>query len=146
VTTAADWERARAIRHQVFVVEQRCPPEEEFDRFDRESRHFLGWAGGRAVATARWRAVVAAPPHGEAAKLERFAVLAPCRGRGWGRALVEHLAADARRAGHRTLLLHAQAHLEGYYAALGFAATGDRFVEAGLPHVRMVSSVPPPDA
>jgi len=96
----------------------------------------LGWIGGEAVATARWREV-----HWEgdrAAKLERFAVLPAHRGRGHGRALVARLVAEARAAGYAVLVVHAQTHLERFYAGFGFARRGRRFVEAGIPHVLMV--------
>jgi predicted GNAT family N-acyltransferase len=131
-----DWPAVAAIRTRVFVEEQRCPPDEEFDRHEAVSRHFLGLAGGRPVAAARWREV--STPVGPAAKLERFAVLPGHRGRGRGAALVRHLLADAGAAGHRRFVLHAQAHLEDFYRRLGFTPTGERFEEAGIPHLKMV--------
>ena len=137
VTSADDWRRAMAIRQRVFVEEQACPPEEEFDGLDPACRHVLGWIGREAVATARWREV---PWEGRrAAKLERFAVLPEHRGGGRGRALVAWVIADARAAGYAVLVLHAQAHLERFYAGFGFAARGERFVEASIPHLLMVN-------
>lgn len=127
-----------AIRRRVFVEEQACPPEEEFDGLDSQCRHVLGWIGGMAVATARWREVPW--EGGRAAKLERFAVLPEHRGGGRGRALVAWVIADARAAGHAVLVLHAQAHLERFYAGFGFETRGEGFVEAGIPHVLMVSA------
>ena len=41
-------------------------------------------------------------------------------------------------AGDRRLLIHAQAHLERWYASLGFRRQGDTFMEAEIPHVIMV--------
>jgi predicted GNAT family N-acyltransferase len=136
VSSDADWDAARAIREQVFIVEQDCPPEEEWDAHDATSRHLLGWLGTTPVATARWRTV----PYGEvlAAKLERFAVLPAYRGHGYGRALVKYALADARRAGFTAFVLHAQAHLEDFYAAFGFETVSGVFEEAGIPHVKMV--------
>ena len=136
VATEADWDAARHIRTVVFIEEQACPPEEEWDGADATSRHLLGWADDTPVATARWRTV---PHDGHlVAKLERFAVLAPYRGRGYGRRMVEAAMADARDAGFPDQMLHAQAHLEAFYASLGFRSTGRRFMEAGIPHVEMV--------
>jgi len=131
-----DWQQARRIREQVFIEEQNCPPAKEWDGHDETSRHVLGWVDGAAVATARWRAV----PHGDAivAKLERFAVLSVHRGQGYGTQLVEQVLDDARRAGFDTFLVHAQAHLEDWYADLGFESTGRTFDEVGIPHVEMV--------
>jgi predicted GNAT family N-acyltransferase len=131
-----DLQAARDIRTRVFVEEQDCEPEEEWDGHDETSRHVLGVVDGTPVATARWRAV----PHGEAvvAKLERFAVLPAHRGEGYGTQLVEAVVDDARRAGFETFVLHSQAHLEDWYERFGFESTGRRFQEAGIPHVEMV--------
>lgn len=131
-----DLQAARDIRTQVFVVEQGCDPEEEWDGHDDTSRHVLGLVDGTPVATARWRAV----PHGEevAAKLERFAVLEAHRGEGHGAHLVEAVLNDAQRAGFDTFVLHSQAHLEEWYEQFGFQSTGRRFEEAGIPHVEMI--------
>jgi predicted GNAT family N-acyltransferase len=133
---AAELQAARTIRRRVFVDEQACPPEEEFDAFDETSRHFLALDRGRAVGAARWRWVE--DGGSTTAKLERFAVLPEARGRGVGRALVAHLLADARAAGARRFLLHAQTHLLPLYGDFGFRAEGPGFVEAGIPHRRMV--------
>lgn len=132
----AEWKKARAIRTKVFVEEQDCPPNEEWDGHDATSRHVLGWVDGEAVATARWRTV----PHDEniVAKLERFAVLPSHRGQGHGTQLVHSVLEDARRAGFDTFLVHAQAHLENWYEELGFESTGRTFEEVGIPHVQMV--------
>ncbi|RMH66811.1 MAG: GNAT family N-acetyltransferase [Bacteroidetes bacterium] len=136
VTSPSGWEQARMIRQRVFVEEQACPPEEEWDAYDETSRHVVAWQGAEPVGTARWRAV--RYDGRPAAKLERFAVLPAYRGRGYGRRLVEWVMEDARRAGFTTFVLHAQAHLEGFYRSLGFDALDERFMEAGIPHVRMV--------
>lgn len=135
--SAADWQRVVAIRTRVFVEGQDCPPEEEFDGLDPHCRHVLAWLGGEPVGTARWREVTT-PDGRPAAKLERFAVLPEHQGKGYGRALVAHLLDEARAAGHRSFILHAQAHLERFYAGFGFERRGEGFIEAGIPHVRMV--------
>ncbi len=136
VESDAEWQAARAIRERVFIEEQDCPPEEEWDGYDATSRHLLGFVEGEAVAAARWRSVA---HEGEiVAKLERFAVLPAYRGRGCGRALVRYAVADARRAGFTACYLHAQVHLKRFYASLGFRAGGERFIEAGIPHVAMI--------
>jgi predicted GNAT family N-acyltransferase len=136
VQSEDDWQRARAIREHVFVDEQGCPPEAEWDGHDETSRHVLGRVDGEVVATARWRAV----PHDDeiVAKLERFAVLPDHRGQDYGTQLVEYVLDDARRAGFDTFLVHAQAPLEDWYAALGFESTGRTFEEVGIPHVEMI--------
>ena len=137
--TSADtddaWRAVQAIRTKVFVEEQACPVDEEFDGLDADAHQVLGFVGDHAIATARWREV---EKHGvRYAKLERFAVLAAHRGGGTGRRLVADVIERARAAGHDRFLVHAQAHLQGFYESFGFAAEGERFEEAGIPHVRM---------
>jgi predicted GNAT family N-acyltransferase len=146
VEAEADWAEARRIRARVFIEEQACPPEEEWDAHDApEARgvtvhHLLGEAGGAAVAVARWRPVVyeGAP----AAKLERFAVVPEARGLGYGRQMVAHALAEARAVGFSRFVLHAQAHLERLYGSFGFRRVGDPFEEAGIPHVKMALADP----
>ena len=135
--TEPDWEAVRAIRQLVFVEEQACPPADEWDAYDAPERrgkdvhHLLATVGGAPVGVARWRAA------GEAAKLERFAVLPEARGRGVARALVAEALAAARRAGHRRFVLHAQAYLRAFYESFGFQAEGEPFDEVGIEHVKM---------
>ena len=138
-------EEARAIRTAVFIEEQDCPPEEEWDGHDATARHLLArFDDGTAVGTARWRTVL----HGETpvAKLERFAVRKAHRGSGIGTQLVHAAISHAEQAGFSTQKLHAQAHLETYYARFGFRSTGEQFTEAGIPHVAMVRSSDAEDA
>lgn len=146
VESEAEWRQAKAIRRRVFIEEQDCPPEEEWDGLDAVSRHVLGLVDGTPVATARWRTV----PYREelVAKLERFAVLPAHRGNGYGRQLVSYVLRDARRAGFDTFVLHAQAHLESFYASFGFERVGEPFAEAGILHVKMVkhNAVPAPSS
>ena len=137
---------ARRIRQVVFVEEQACPPELEWDAHDageargRSCFHLLGYAGGEPVAVARWR------PVGDAAKLERFAVLREHRGQGLARQMVAATLAAARAAGHDRFVLHAQSHLEGFYGSFGFRRTGEPFDEAGIEHVKMVLNERAPSA
>jgi len=142
VTTEADWREARRIRHRVFIEEQGCPPEEEWDAWDTpEARgqtchHLLGLVDDTSIATARWRPVE--HKGRAAAKLVRFAVLPEWRGRGYGRAMVEAAIREARMAGFTAFMLHAQTYLEALYLSFGFEPVGDVFEEAGIPHIAMV--------
>ena len=138
----ADWEAAQDIRSRVFIDEQGCPPEEEWDEYDAPAArgatcvHLVGLLRGQPVATARWREVALAGA--PAAKLERFAVLPRFRGLGLGRRLVAATMEDARTAGLDRFTLHAQSHLVPFYTDFGFAPAGAPFDEAGIEHVKMV--------
>lgn len=136
----ADWQHVRAIRQLVFVEEQACAPEDEWDRYDvpeargRTVHHLVGMVAGVPAAAARWRPI---GNEQTTAKLERFAVLPAFRGRGFGRQMIEHAMAEAQAAGCERLVLHAQAYLVDLYRQLGFEAVGEPFDEAGIEHVKM---------
>lgn len=117
------------IRREVFCREQGVAEEEEIDGLDGECRHYLAFADGAAVATARTRLLADGM-----AKIERVAVRLPWRRRGIGRALMEHVIADL---GPVPITLNAQLHTVGFYAGLGFVPEGEVFEEAGIDHLRM---------
>ncbi len=131
-----EWEAVKAIRTQVFIEEQHCPCELEWDKYEEISRHVLGSVDGEPMAAARWRML--AYKQRPAAKLERFSVLREYRGKGYGKALVSWVIEDARRAGLGEFIGHAQQHLEDFYRSFGFQTVGDPFEEVGIPHIMMV--------
>ncbi len=131
-----EWEAVKAIRTQVFIEEQNCPCELEWDKYEEISRHVLGLVDGEPIAAARWRML--AYRQRPSARLERFSVLRDYRGKGYGKALVSWVIEDARRAGFGEYILHAQLHLEDFYRSFGFQTVGDPFEEVGIPHIRMV--------
>jgi predicted GNAT family N-acyltransferase len=120
---------ARAVREQVFIVEQNVPRGLEWDEWDARSDHAVALeSNGLCIGTARLL------PDG---RLGRMAVLREWRRRGAGAALARALIARARALGMRRLVLHAQTHAAPFYRGLGFAEQGPIFEEAGIPHVRM---------
>lgn len=131
----ADFERdyaaIRAIRFEVFVDEQRVPPDTEMDERDGECSHVLAVdASGKPVGTGRLDL-------GLEGKIGRMAVLAPARGRGVGRAILEVLHGCAREAGLASVWCHAQVAAQPFYERAGYDAEGDTFLEADIVHVRM---------
>ena len=137
----ADWAAVQDVRRRVFIEEQGVLEADEWDAHDaptarsRTVHHLLAVLEGEPVGAARWRAVSL---EGEPwAKLERFAVVPSARGAGVGRALVARALEDARAAGHLRFVLHAQTYVAGLYAAFGFEAEGEAFLEDGLEHVKM---------
>jgi len=126
----ADRDALHAIRKSVFVDEQRVPEELEWDGIDVHCRHALACAlDGSPIGTGRLL------PDGH---IGRMAVLTSWRRRGVGSAILTFLIQLARRNGFETVRLHAQTHALGFYARHGFAASGEEFMEAGIPH-RMMS-------
>lgn len=123
-------EKVFAIRRQVFVVEQHCPPELEWE-FEDESIHFLATVNGVPAGAARWRKT------NKGYKLERFAVLFEFRNMGVGQRLVKSVLADLP-ADASYVYLHAQIQAVGLYQKFGFEKTGPEFEEAGIKHFKMI--------
>lgn len=117
------------LRDLVFVVGQGITCEPEVDGRDPECTHAqLRDADGTLLATARVFHQVAPLVVG------RVAVHPTHQRGGIGTRLMRDLQAWL---GPRPAVLHAQAHLEGWYASLGWVRHGPLFVEAEIPHVEM---------
>ena len=120
---------AFAIRHEVFVVDQNCPADLEYE-FEEESTHFLVIVNNTAVATARHRKTK------KGYKLERFAVFESERGKGYGNHVLTAILKDLRDyAG--LIYMHAQEQVLPFYEKLGFKKEGGVFEEAGIMHYKM---------
>ncbi|HZX58533.1 MAG TPA: GNAT family N-acetyltransferase [Mucilaginibacter sp.] len=130
VTDPADLEKVFAIRREVFVGEQNCPPELEWEHED-ESNHFLATVDGVPAGASRWRKT------DKGYKLERFAVLKKFRGNGVGQELVKTVLADLP-ADADYVYLHAQVDAVTLYERFNFEKTGPEFVEAGIRHYKMI--------
>lgn len=123
-------EKASEIRRHVFVVEQDCPPELEYEN-EEICQHYLAYFNGIPAATARWRTT------NNGIKLERFAVLNEYRRKGIALALVNRLMNDVKPF-IKPIYLHAQIDAMPLYAKAGFKPTGPQFEEAGIQHFKMV--------
>jgi predicted GNAT family N-acyltransferase len=122
------------VRWTVFVEEQGVPPSLEVDEHDREP--------GTAHAIALWRAVPAGaarlvPQPDSTGKIGRMAVIDDARGQGLGARLLGLLEEEARRRGLRAVTLGAQIQARAFYERHGYAAVGDVFDDAGIPHIEM---------
>jgi predicted GNAT family N-acyltransferase len=130
VTDPADLEKVFSIRREVFVGEQNCPPELEWE-FEDESNHFLATVNGEPAGASRWRKT------DKGYKLERFAVLKRFRGMGVGQELVKTVLADLPRDADY-VYMHAQTPAVSLYEKFNFEKTGPEFEEAGIWHYKMI--------
>ncbi|CAN5461897.1 GNAT family N-acetyltransferase [soil metagenome] len=130
VTEPNDLEKVFAIRREVFVGEQNCPPELEWE-FEDESTHFLATVDDEPAGASRWRKT------DKGYKLERFAVLKKFRGAGVGQELVKAVLADLP-PGADYVYMHAQLPAISLYERFDFQKTGPEFEEAGIRHYKMV--------
>lgn len=120
-----------ALRREVFVGEQKVPPDIELDSYDSTATHVVAVCDGDVVGVLR---VVFLPDH---AKFGRVAVRASHRGRGIASAMMRFAMELARARGEVRHYLTSQLDKVPLYEKLGFAAFGDVFTEAGIPHRAM---------
>jgi predicted GNAT family N-acyltransferase len=130
-TTAAEREAVFAVRHEVFIVGQDVPFDIERDELDATADHVLAEVDGRVVGAGRLLV------GGNTAVLGRLAVLDAWRGSGLGVRLVQLIEDRARARGCSVLELHAQTYVREFYQRLGYAAYGEEYDEAGIPHISM---------
>lgn len=128
---------AKLIRQTVFVEEQGfC---EEFDQTDDAAVHFIVYMkDSQPVATCR----VFWDTEAGGYVLGRFAVLKEFRDRNIGAAMMKEAEKYVRKAGGKSLTLHAQCQVSGFYRKLGFSEYGEVEDEQGCPHVWMKKEIP----
>jgi predicted GNAT family N-acyltransferase len=122
---------AMALRHEVFVDEQKVPPEIEADEFDPTATHVIALLDGDLAGTLRLLFLT------EHVKIGRVAVRASARGRGIASAMMHHAMDLARARGETRFYLTAQTDKLALYEKLGFVAYGEEFEDGGMPHLAM---------
>ncbi len=131
---------ALALRCRVFILEQ--GPYQDPDGADKQAWHLLGYDGaGQLQACLR---VVDPGARYAEPSIGRVVTAPEARGQGLGRALMtEGLARCAQAWPGRAVRISAQAHLEGFYATLGFAPVGAPYLEDDIPHIEMLCPAEP---
>jgi predicted GNAT family N-acyltransferase len=132
VVSEKELKRAFSIRLRVFVREQGVPEEIELDADDNRASHLLATVDGKPVGTAR---IVIKNTR---AKIGRMAVLRNYRGKGVGKALLKRALELARKRRAKLIYLNAQVPVVGFYEKMGFRFVGRVFMEAGIPHLKMI--------
>ncbi|HVT34499.1 MAG TPA: GNAT family N-acetyltransferase, partial [Nevskiaceae bacterium] len=124
------------LRSDVFVVEQDCVYA-DIDGRDPQCEHLCA-SDGQGVLLACLRLVPPGVKY-ELPAIGRLVVAPPARKLGLARAGMR-LAIErcAQRWPRSPVFLQAQQYLQPFYASLGFAASGEPYVEDGIPHIDMV--------
>ena len=107
-----------AIRSAVYLAEQDCPIEEEFDGNDLVAAHFIGFVGSEPAGCLRVRFF------GEFAKVERLAVRHQFRRSRVSFKLVQASVEYIRRKGFRKIYGQAQDRLVDFWAHFGAKPLG----------------------
>ncbi len=120
--TLEDFALVQAVRTLVFIGEQDCPWEEEFDGNDLTATNFLALVGGQPVGTTRVRWFA------DFCKLERLAVRKEHRHVEVGRHLFNDVLRFCARKGYRQAFGQCQVRLLPYFSdVFGAKVIGDTF-------------------
>lgn len=123
---------AREIRQNVFIKEQGF--QKEFDETDSAATHIVIFDQDEtpvAVCRVFWDAEMGSHILG------RLAVVREYRGKNIGSAAVREAEQYVRKAGGKSITLHAQCRASSFYERLGYTKFGDIEDEEGCPHVWM---------
>jgi ElaA protein len=130
----ADVYEILALRQRVFVVEQHCAYLDA-DGLDLGAEHLLVRDGAVLIAYLR---VLRPGVRFDTFTIGRVIVSPDRRGEQLGRRVMEEgIARIVAARGPVPLSLSAQAHLESFYASLGFRRTSDLYDDDGIPHIDM---------
>jgi len=132
-----------AIRAAVYLAEQNCPLEEEFDGNDLVAAHFIGFVGSEPAACLRVRFF------GEFAKVERLAVRHQFRRSRVSFKLVQASFDYIKRKGFKKIYGHAQDRLVNFWAHFGGKPLGHnrKITFSDFSYTEMVLEIEPgPDA
>lgn len=135
--TIDDLQKALAIRAAVFLAEQECPYDEEYDGNDLSGLHLIALVKGEPVATLRLRWF------SSFGKVERVCILPRARGRYLDRILLAHAFEIAAVKGYRLMIGQIQARLWRLWSKVlhcdlredraGFSFSGYDYLEIDIP-------------
>lgn len=100
-------------------------------------RHFVVLDDGQLVAC-----VVVKDLGDGRVKVRQMAVEPERQGEGIGRRLLLGVEETLAAEGRREVVLHAREVARGFYQRLGYAESGESFLEVGIPHRMMVKALP----
>jgi predicted GNAT family N-acyltransferase len=137
VTLARNFEdllRVTSVRSAVYIGEQECPYEEEFDGNDLAATHLLGYVGDEPAGCIRIRYFA------DFAKIERLAVRHEFRQTRLSFQLVRAAIELCRDKGYRRIYGHAQRRLMNFWSRFGFRPLdgGQEFVFSDFDYVEII--------
>jgi len=122
------------LRQEVFVVEQDCVFL-DIDNLDQGAIHMLCLEEEKMLAYQR---CIAPDSNSQDSLLGRIVVCPSMRNKQLGRELVQRgIEHNLLRWSGSDIRISAQAHLQRFYAALGFASEGGEYLEDSIPHQQM---------
>lgn len=139
VRSLEDIMRVMSIRSAVYIAEQKCPHDEEFDGNDFSATHLLGYVGDEPAGGLRVRYFA------NFAKIERLAVRQEFRHAGLGSQLVQAAVELCRVKGYQLIYAHSQKRLLDFWSQFAFRPLegGREFVFSDFDYVEIVLDTTP---
>lgn len=147
VRTLDDLQKVFAVRAAVFLAEQDCPFDEEYDGNDLAGLHLLGLIDNEPVATLRLRWF------SSFGKVERVCILTRARGRFLDRIMLAHAFEIAAIKGYRLMIGQIQARLWRLWSRVlvcklredrpNFSFSGYDYLEIDIPVPAHSSAITP---
>lgn len=135
LTTEELFEIFRA-RFEVFIMEQKITSEHELDDKDKESYHLFMKENDKVIAYLR---IVPAGLAYDEISLGRVLVLKEYRGKNLGYDIVKKALEYIREnLSEDRIKISAQEYAKDFYVKLGFKIYGEVYMEAGIPHIKMI--------
>lgn len=137
--TFEDMMRVASVRAAVYIAEQKCPYEEEFDGNDFSATHLIGYVGNEPAACLRVRYFA------DFAKLERLAVRREFRNTRLAVTMMRAGIELCRAKGYRRIYAHAQKRLFNFFSRLGFQLLegGKEFAFSDFDYIEIVLDTTP---
>jgi predicted GNAT family N-acyltransferase len=128
-----------AIRSAVFISEQQCPYDEEFDGNDFCATHLIAYKGREPIACLRIRYFA------DFAKIERMAVRAEFRNTRASLNIIRAAIELIRKKGYRRIYGQSQDRLVGWWSMFGFKpmGRGKRIVFSDFSYTEIMLEVEP---
>ena len=122
------------LRSEVFVVEQDCIYQ-DMDNKDHKAIHLLYKQDDELIGYTR---IFKAGDYYENPSIGRVVVVKRERGKDLGKKIMfESINYIKENLGAKKIELSAQKYLDKFYRDLGFYASGEEYLEDGIPHQRM---------
>ena len=127
-----------ALRQEVFAVEQDCVYQDA-DGKDQQSWHLLGCDDRTGKLLAYCRLMPKGLVYEDYIAIGRVITAQEARGKGLGKKLMQEGIREIQKLlGAQAIKISAQSYLQKFYSELGFEATGEEYLEDGIPHIAMI--------
>jgi predicted GNAT family N-acyltransferase len=132
-----DLSRVIAVRGAVYMGEQKCPYDEEYDGNDLSATHMLAYIGQEPAGCLRVRCFAGF------AKLERLAIRAEFRKSPVAVQLITAAMQFCRKKGYTRIYAHSQKRLVNFWSRFGFHVMegGKEFVFSDFDYVEIVADM-----